>query len=169
MGAQATERPPGPIARFLLAGCGLGWLRPGPGTFGSLATALVLTALAPWTGVAWGAAMVCVVAGAAVCIAFAGRIVGSDGHGDPGWIVADEVAGQAVAIGGALPFVAGHPLGLDAWPMALAFASFRLFDIAKPGSIRALERLPGGLGVLADDIGAGLLAAGLTALACVVV
>ena len=46
------------------------------------------------------------------------------------------------------------------WPyLAAAFVLFRVFDIAKPWPIRNLQRLPGGLGVVLDDIAAGLLAA----------
>ena len=46
------------------------------------------------------------------------------------------------------------------WWLA-AFVLFRLFDIVKPGPVRMAERLPGGLGVMADDVVAGVLAAAL--------
>lgn len=71
-------------------------------------------------------------------------------HPDPGRIVIDEVCGQLVAL-------AFLPPG---WvPIALAFALFRFFDIIKPWPVRRLEQLPGGWGIMADDIGAGLAAA----------
>jgi len=75
---------------------------------------------------------------------------------DPGWVVIDEVAGQWIAML-ALPgpSVAG---GLA------ALALFRLFDIAKPGPIGWAERLPGALGIMADDVLAGALAALVLAL-----
>jgi phosphatidylglycerophosphatase A len=74
------------------------------------------------------------------------------GSPDPGRIVIDEVCGQLVA----LAFLPA------AWlPVALAFALFRFFDIIKPWPVRKLERLPGGWGIMADDLGAGLAAAAL--------
>jgi phosphatidylglycerophosphatase A len=68
---------------------------------------------------------------------------------DPSECVIDELAGQWLALSFA-------PLGILAY--ALAFALFRLLDIFKPWPIRAVERLPGGLGVMTDDVLAGLLA-----------
>jgi phosphatidylglycerophosphatase A len=69
------------------------------------------------------------------------------GQRDPGWIVSDEVAGQLLAV------------MLAKWPveMLAAFAGFRLLDIAKPFPIGRLQRLPGGWGILADDVAAGLV------------
>jgi len=69
---------------------------------------------------------------------------------DPGRIVVDEVCGQLVALAFLPP---------DWTAMAAAFVLFRVFDIIKPWPIRKLERLPGGWGIMADDIGAGLAAA----------
>jgi phosphatidylglycerophosphatase A len=71
------------------------------------------------------------------------------GH-DPSRVVADEVAGQWLAL------ALGQPATL--WTMGLAFLLFRLFDIWKPWIIDRAQRLPGGLGVMADDVLAGLLA-----------
>ena len=69
---------------------------------------------------------------------------------DPGRIVIDEVCGQLLALA-FLP---------SAWPaVAMSFALFRFFDIIKPWPIRKLERIPGGWGIMADDVGAGLVAA----------
>ena len=68
---------------------------------------------------------------------------------DPGDCVIDEVAGQLFACA----FV---PRSLMTY--ALAFLLFRLFDIVKPWPIGTAERLPGGLGIMADDVIAGLLA-----------
>ncbi len=82
------------------------------------------------------------------------------GRPDPGRIVIDEVCGQLIAL-------AFLPPG---WvPAGLAFALFRFFDIIKPWPIRRLERLPGGWGIMADDVGAGLAAAALTRLVLLVV
>ena len=82
------------------------------------------------------------------------------GRNDPGRIVVDEVCGQLVAAA-FLP-----PTWLAA---GLSFALFRVFDIIKPWPIRRLERLSGGWGIMADDIGAGLAAALLARLALLVV
>jgi phosphatidylglycerophosphatase A len=69
---------------------------------------------------------------------------------DPGFVVVDEVVGQWIALAAVQ---AGR---WEEWLMAVVL--FRLFDIAKPPPIRALERLPGGWGVVADDAAAGLCA-----------
>jgi phosphatidylglycerophosphatase A len=76
---------------------------------------------------------------------------------DPGPIVIDEVAGQLLGLLVALPLVGpvtGRPLVMCT---ILAFLLFRIFDVAKPWPIRRLERLPGGLGIVADDLAAGLI------------
>ena len=81
------------------------------------------------------------------------------GH-DSQRIVIDEVVGQMITFG----LFAGR-YQLSAIFIATGFGLFRLFDITKPFPIRRLERLPGGLGVVADDVGAGLY--GLVALALI--
>jgi phosphatidylglycerophosphatase A len=71
------------------------------------------------------------------------------GREDPGHVVIDEVAGQLIA----LLF-----LPVD-WPHAiLGLLLFRFFDILKPPPVRQLERLPGGTGIMMDDVAAGVLA-----------
>jgi phosphatidylglycerophosphatase A len=70
---------------------------------------------------------------------------------DPGLVVVDEVLGQWVALAGA------HSLNWKSY--AAAFFLFRLFDIWKPPPVRQLESLPEGLGIVADDIMAGVYAA----------
>lgn len=74
------------------------------------------------------------------------------GVDDPSSVVIDEVCGQWIAL-------IGHvAVGADL-PLAFAgFACFRLFDILKPWPVGALERLPGGWGIMADDLAAGVLA-----------
>ncbi len=73
---------------------------------------------------------------------------------DPGIVVADEVAGQLITF----LFI---PLGmsLNWWILLAGFLLFRLFDIWKPYPIRRLEALESGLGIMADDILAGVYAA----------
>lgn len=69
---------------------------------------------------------------------------------DPSKVVIDEVIGQWIALA---------PAAADSWVQwVAALVLFRLFDIAKPFGIRRLEALPAGVGVVADDVGAGLCA-----------
>jgi phosphatidylglycerophosphatase A len=93
-----------------------------------------------------------------------GRVEALRGREDPPEIVIDEVAGQALALlllHLTLPIAAPVPLR---WGLvALAFGLFRLLDIAKPGWIDRAQSLPGGWGVVADDLVAGALAGILAA------
>ena len=74
------------------------------------------------------------------------------GRKDPGIVVVDEVAGQLIAF----LFV---PINSGWWVIIIGFAAFRLFDIWKPYPIRRLESLESGLGIMADDVLAGVYAA----------
>jgi phosphatidylglycerophosphatase A len=77
------------------------------------------------------------------------RVARSSGKKDPQFVVIDEVAGQLIALIAA-------PL---AWKTFLAgFILFRAFDIVKPPPVRQLERLPEGMGIVLDDVAAGLYA-----------
>jgi phosphatidylglycerophosphatase A len=77
---------------------------------------------------------------------------------DPGCVVIDEVIGQAIT----LAVIPASPAGLGGWKMWLAgLIIFRGFDIAKPFPIRRLERLPGGYGIITDDVLAGVYGAGI--------
>lgn len=138
---------------------GAGYLRPGPGTYGSVAAALLWLVAGSLlhhntehlTLVTAGAALLATALG----IPAATRVAHEAGREDPGFVVIDEVAGQLVA----LLFVA--PL----WTYALvAVVFFRFFDILKPWPIRLLEELPGGTGIMLDDLLAGLFALGATQL-----
>jgi len=133
---------------------GSGLLPAMPGTWGSLA------ALPPAAGLAWafgplGPALLALAA-SALGLWAAGRYAHAAGEADPPAVVIDEVAGQAATCA----FVPLTPLGY-----AFAFAAFRLADTLKPWPLRRLERLPGGWGVMADDLGAAVYAAPASALA----
>lgn len=80
------------------------------------------------------------------------RVERMQGSKDPGKVVIDEVAGQLITFL-FIPFVS--PL----WVIATGFFLFRAFDIWKPYPIRRLEALESGLGIMADDVLAGLYAA----------
>jgi phosphatidylglycerophosphatase A len=81
----------------------------------------------------------------------AGRTAEECQQKDPGLVVVDEVVGQWLALAGATA------LNLKSW--LAAFVLFRLFDIWKPPPVRQLEALPGGIGIVADDLMAGIYAA----------
>ncbi len=127
-----------------------------PGTFGSLAAAV----LAPWLFLPLslsGRLAVLALVFALGALA-AGRAEKAMARTDPGCIVIDELAGQWTAF----LFLPQDRL----WPLAAGFALFRIFDILKPGPIRAVERrLSGGFGIMADDVLAGLAAAACLAAA----
>jgi phosphatidylglycerophosphatase A len=138
--------------RLWLSAFGLGYLRPGPGTWTSIATALAIGAAEYGADAGLAAAAGLAVLGSVVTLAFGTIRMGERAHADPSWVVSDEVAGQAIATAGAL-LHGPSPLGL-----AVALVAFRVFDIAKPGPIHRLQHLPGGVGVLADDVAAGVIA-----------
>ena len=132
---------------------GAGYLRPGPGTYGSIAALLLWVAAAH---VFHPSALTLAVATTLAAIAVtligipASTIVAREaGRKDPGFVVIDEVAGQLVALTLIRP---------DWKHAALALVLFRLFDIFKPWPIRKLEALPAGTGIMLDDIAAGLFA-----------
>jgi len=77
------------------------------------------------------------------------------GRTDPGFVVVDEVIGQWIALLGS-PADWRHGL--------IALVLFRIFDITKPFPVRRLERLPGGWGIVFDDVAAGLYALGVASL-----
>jgi phosphatidylglycerophosphatase A len=90
-----------------------------------------------------------------------GRHAKLAGMTDPTECVIDEAAGQWFAL---VPVAYAGKL-YTVFALALAFVLFRAFDILKPWPISRLERLPGGLGIMADDVLAGLVAGGLAAAA----
>jgi phosphatidylglycerophosphatase A len=77
----------------------------------------------------------------------AGTVARESGRKDPQFVVIDEVLGQWLTLAGALRF--------DLLTLALAFGIFRLFDIWKPPPIRLIEQVPGGAGIVLDDMMAG--------------
>ena len=148
---KGSVRPTRPYWAWLVATFfGAGTLRPGPGTWGSLAAllswALIAHALPPQLLVP-GALAYCALA-TAIGIPAATLTARACNRGDPSHVVIDEVAGQMLTLVAA-------PL---TWQAQIAgFVLFRAFDILKPPPIRRLERLrPEGLGIVVDDLGAGL-------------
>jgi phosphatidylglycerophosphatase A len=135
---------------------GAGRLKPGPGTWGSIA-ALLLWAAASWAFHPTRYAMALILLGGiALALVFgipASTIAAREsGREDPGFVVIDEVIGQWIALI-ACPF--------DWWHGLLALLLFRVFDILKPPPARQLESLPEGWGIVFDDVAAGLYALGV--------
>jgi phosphatidylglycerophosphatase A len=132
---------------------GAGLLKPGPGTYGSIAAVLLWYAAAhllhpaPIT-LAIGTATAAIIA-TLIGIPAATIVARESGREDPGHVVIDEVAGQLIALI-AIPADWRHA--------AISLLLFRLFDISKPPPIRQLERLPAGTGIMLDDVAAGLFA-----------
>ena len=133
---------------------GVGFLRPGPGTYASAITLLCWFGASHFIARSW---LVPVEIIAALAITLLGIhpstvVERESGTRDPGFVVIDEVAGQMIAL---------IAVPLD-WKYLLAsFILFRGFDITKPFPLRRLERLPGGTGIMMDDVGAGIYASAL--------
>lgn len=169
---RANAGPPWLSPTLLIAtGGGLGRAAVAPGTMGSilgvplaLATGGIaswaagsLPAANPWAATAIEAAVV-----AAICLAGiplctrAARLLGGK---DPGAVVFDEIASYPLAI--LMVPVAAR----TATTLAVALVLLRVFDISKPFPCRQLERLPAGLGIMADDWGAAAWTAACLAVA----
>jgi phosphatidylglycerophosphatase A len=138
-------------ARWLASWFGCGYAPKAPGTVGSAAALIVawlLVRYASWQPWQFG-----VLAAAALPPAMwaAGRTARSVRERDPRAVVIDEVVGQWVALAGATR--------LEGWIWPAAFLLFRIFDIVKPVPVRQAEAWPGGAGIVADDVIAGLYVA----------
>jgi phosphatidylglycerophosphatase A len=148
--ADGGQRAPAPKWATLVATFfGAGRLRPGPGTWGSLATVIVWSGIAHWLPPAWLLPANLVLAALAIVIGIpaATRVARASGLKDPQFVVIDETAGQLITLLGA-------PVHWKS--LFVGFILFRAFDIVKPPPVRQLERLPEGTGIVVDDVAAGL-------------
>jgi phosphatidylglycerophosphatase A len=140
---------------------GAGFWKPGPGTAGSIAAALIWLIVAHFTITSTTATsfatrneLAFLTAGAAllllaIAIPAATIVARESGRKDPQIVVADEAVGQWITLIAA-------PAG---WEYALiGLVLFRLFDITKPSPIRKIEFLPEGWGIMLDDVAAGIYA-----------
>lgn len=136
-------------ATALATGMGVGWIPFAPGTFGTLLGIPVAWGIQrldnPWFQTA--AVVALCAAGVAIVNAALPQLGGLK---DPGCVVIDEIAGLCITF-----FLV--PMTSVA-VVVLGFLLFRLFDITKPSPARNLEKLPDGLGVMADDWAAGVYA-----------
>ncbi len=177
-------------AWWVATGFGSGRLRPAPGTWGSLAGLVVwllgiLLVAAPintWAVRSGGDRLFWSVRAALevfflalpvamtwLAVRAADLVVAETGEKDPGWIVADEWAGMFVALWPVRLLLTDnlHRITLPGgWRFAalllIPFLAFRLLDILKPWPCGRLQDLPGGQGIVADDVVAGLYAIPLT-------
>ena len=125
---------------------GAGYAPKAPGTFGSAVGVLLWIALPHVLWLQLAAILVVAVVGS-----WSGTVAEEHFHKtDPGQVVVDEVAGMMVTL-------VLNPIAGWGW-MLLAFLLFRAFDIVKPFPVRWFERLPGGIGIMADDLMAGIYA-----------
>jgi phosphatidylglycerophosphatase A len=139
------------VALTLSTWFGCGYFPFGPGTVGSLAAVLIAAAVDHWLGgtrhFLFGSFFLLLVPAT-----WASTVTATaTGKEDPGFVVVDEVLGQWVTL-----------LGVSSYSVrsfAAGFILFRIFDIWKPWPVRKLERLPGGYGIVADDLAAGLYGA----------
>ena len=171
---EVAARPPASILDYLaiaIATCGVGYFPIAPGTMGSMVGVLLFLGLwsielgrAATTGQVFalrlGLMLVATLAVTIVGIWAATQTERRLQKKDPSIGVIDEVAGQMVAL---LPLMIWLPAW---WRVLAAFILFRAFDIWKPYPVRRLEGLKGGTGIMADDLGAGVYAALILLVMC---
>jgi phosphatidylglycerophosphatase A len=183
--ALAIPRPARSAKDYLalvIATCGVGYLPLAPGTWGSLVgVGLYLVVRGASMKLFFGVGaqdnfnllqvyygvitfeLVVIFAVALVGTWAASRTEKLSAKKDPGKVVIDEVVGQFIALI-PVPFM----FGTAWWSAILAFVLFRFFDIVKPYPARRFESLHGGLGIMADDLVAGVYAAIAVAVAIVI-
>ena len=135
------------VVIFLATGFHVGNIPFAPGTFGSLIGLPLSFALA---GFSPAPAILCTLIFIFLAIYIADAAEKILKQKDPGCIVIDEIAGMVATL-------SGLPFNLNT--VGIGFIIFRIIDILKPFPIRYLDkRIPGGLGVVADDVAAGIIA-----------
>jgi phosphatidylglycerophosphatase A len=139
------------LANLVSTWFGCGYAPKAPGTAGSLAAVVIAILLHEFAGFGRWHFLLLAALLFAPGVWAATRTARALGLKDPGMVVVDEVIGQWIALAGA-----AH---LDWITYAAAFVLFRLFDIWKPPPVRQFESLPEGLGIIADDVMAGIYAA----------
>ena len=139
--------------KLIATSFGAGFLPVAPGTWGSLVAIALWIPLYIWASneatviITISAALIYFIVGT-----WASNVAEKYWGKDPVAACADETVGQWIAL---IPVTPVCPW----WEILIAFALFRIFDIYKPLGIRKLENIPGGLGMMADDILAGIYAA----------
>jgi len=132
--------------KLLATGFGSGLSPFAPGTMGTLVSIPICLVCLPLT---WPVRFVFVIVLSALAIFVSGRAEIIYEKKDDQRIVIDEIAGFQVAM---------LPVAITGWHLCVAFVLFRIFDIWKPFPVNRLQDLPGGWGVVMDDVGAGIYA-----------
>lgn len=133
------------VATLIAVWFGAGYVPKGPGTAGSAAAILCAAPFPHY--ILWMAL------GSILPAIWAAHVHAvSKGSKDPQEVVVDEVVGQWITLAGATHLT-------TPWPWLLAFGLFRAFDIVKPFPVRHFEKLPGGVGIVMDDVMAGVYGA----------
>jgi phosphatidylglycerophosphatase A len=133
-------------ALFIATAGGAGYAPIAPGTAGSLVGLALYWLATSWSTQALATVLIVII----VFGTWAGSVAAARfGRKDPGAVVIDEVAGQMLTLAGT---------GVGAAGMAVGFLVFRVYDVLKPWPADRLESLPGGVGIMADDLMAGLYA-----------
>jgi phosphatidylglycerophosphatase A len=155
---------PRPPSMLLVTTFGLGHLRPASGTWGSMppvaiAGALILLGAGPvqQPAVYYSVLAVIFLVFGTACVRFGGLAEAVFGKKDPGQVVADETCAQCIPLAW-LPIGPSPSLLQLACVLGVAFVAFRVMDIVKPWPARGLQRVPGGWGILIDDLFAGVYA-----------
>ena len=143
------------LPRLIATSFGFGYLPKAPGTWGAILAIILYLPLYLWAS---PAVTVAATAVAAAVFTVAGTWASSVSERywgkDPVIACVDETVGQWISL---LPVTCLVPW----WEILLSLALFRFFDIFKPLGIRAMERLPRGYGMMADDILAGVYSAAI--------
>ena len=151
-----TDEPFPLFPKLIATSFGAGFLPVAPGTWGALVGILLWLPLYIWCpGTPAWIATVALVVFFAVAGTWASSVSERYWGKDPVAACVDETVGQLISL---LP-LCGGPQEAPWWLIIVSLALFRFFDIFKPLGIRAMERFPGGLGMMADDILAAIYAA----------
>lgn len=137
------------VIRFLACGFGLGLAPVAPGTFGTLMGIPICLLYSP---LSWFWQFLAVLALSVLSIYISGCAEEIYQKIDDQRIVIDEIIGFQVTM---------LPVTITVWHLGVGFVLFRIFDIWKPFPLQNLQKLPGGWGVVLDDVGAGIYAGAL--------
>lgn len=146
MKGSSKRTPSERVSLLFASGFGIGFIPPMPGTLGSI-EGIVLAYFTK--DLSLGLKLIILFIITLLGILTADVVSKALQDGDPDEVVIDEIAGSYISV-----FVAK-----SLFDFALAFILFRIIDISKPPPLRRLERLKGGLGIMMDDLVAGVLTA----------
>ena len=162
MQSVKVRNPVDTLAIALATGLGAGFFPVAPGTAGSLVGVFIAWLIIDRFKFSPDLLWIAIVSAGAIVFAVgiwsSSRMEKILGRKDPGQIVIDEVCGQIITFS-LMGSLIGRIGGAWRWALITGFLLFRLFDITKPFPVGRLENMGGGLGVMADDVGAGIYAA----------